>query len=858
MTDDTEFEALRDQLRAATGAMGKMTSAIEGQNKGGGKNSRKADADRLESDMQRSKQKWLNNANDFNHATRGVTSSMSVLTGRTDVAAERMGEFARAIPGGAVLGSMVAWGKNTIDTWKQMSDVGQTFNGSMFDLAQAAAEAGQPLDEFAQTIKDNTKTVAVYGARNVTQLMKEVRQRTEANGMFGYTMEGINKVTGEYLESQRLYGNKAAVTNKKSIASSIDFAKQITAVAGATGQSREAIMAATMSAMRDVAMTSAMIGRSSDDVQAFSDATMKSVAILAGLPGVAGETFGAFLSQSVGFGTALFSDATATFIDGGLGQMVSSTDALAQAISNGSGDIEGATWQYLEDFKGQVEANREGLRVQAMSGNQSAKRILQMYSEVENITEAQYRQKKKEAEDTQALTAFLSSVGNIFKRLLSSLMTGVFGKLEDIESKMSSIFDSKAFIGLEGRFKGWGESIGAWMAAIDEKQVQAFANGIESAVGMFLGIANALAFLGQCITNITGLFSKLGGPIGTLVGLGAAFALIVNLPKMLGMAFMGIAKTFTGAKQKDMMIRASNVYVNGGNVGGGGGGGGLDDFGDGGGNERRPRRGNRPGRGGLTAAERLARRRGGRGVGRIAGSTLRRVADGAAGSGMLSSLFRGAGKGVAKAGEKGLFKMGAKGIGKSLLKKIPGVSILAGLGFGAQRALGGDFIGAGGELLSGLAGTIPGLGTAASVGIDAALMGRDMGAFGSAGRPGQGGGRQAGRRAGPRRGGMGGMLGKMALGGLGAGGLGLGAAWAMGAFDQNKDTPKTDASVQAIERAVSEQNKTAQTDPRIAALEKQNAEMKSIQEAQLVTNREVLSTLKRLLTVQTSVASSLS
>ena len=42
--------------------------------------------------------------------------------------------------------------------------------------------------------------------------------------------------------------------------------------------------------------------------------------------------------------------------------------------------------------------------------------------------------------------------------------------------------------------------------------------------------------------------------------------------------------------------------------------------------------------------------------------------------------------------------------------------------FAAQRAMAGDFSGAAMELASGAASTIPGLGTAASVAIDAALM----------------------------------------------------------------------------------------------------------------------------------------
>lgn len=86
-------------------------------------------------------------------------------------------------------------------------------------------------------------------------------------------------------------------------------------------------------------------------------------------------------------------------------------------------------------------------------------------------------------------------------------------------------------------------------------------------------------------------------------------------------------------------------------------------------------------------------------------------------------------KGATGIGKSGAGKLGAKAAGKSLLKKIPGVSILAGLGFGAQRALQGDFVGAGLEVASGAAGTVPFFGTAASLGIDAGLAARDLNAL---------------------------------------------------------------------------------------------------------------------------------
>ena len=75
-------------------------------------------------------------------------------------------------------------------------------------------------------------------------------------------------------------------------------------------------------------------------------------------------------------------------------------------------------------------------------------------------------------------------------------------------------------------------------------------------------------------------------------------------------------------------------------------------------------------------------------------------------------------------------KVGTKGVaktaGRSLLKKIPGVGLLAGLAFGAGRLMKGDVLGAVGEVGSGLASTVPGVGTAASVAIDSGLAARDI------------------------------------------------------------------------------------------------------------------------------------
>ena len=84
---------------------------------------------------------------------------------------------------------------------------------------------------------------------------------------------------------------------------------------------------------------------------------------------------------------------------------------------------------------------------------------------------------------------------------------------------------------------------------------------------------------------------------------------------------------------------------------------------------------------------------------------------------------------AAKSAAGGVAKAATSAGAKTVLKKIPVIGALAGLGFGASRLIGGDVTGAGMEVLSGLASVVPGIGTAASLGIDAALIARDAGAF---------------------------------------------------------------------------------------------------------------------------------
>jgi hypothetical protein len=87
-------------------------------------------------------------------------------------------------------------------------------------------------------------------------------------------------------------------------------------------------------------------------------------------------------------------------------------------------------------------------------------------------------------------------------------------------------------------------------------------------------------------------------------------------------------------------------------------------------------------------------------------------------------------KAAEKVGAKGMGKMAAKFTGKGLVKRIPILGSVLGIGFAIDRLIKGDLTGAGLETLSAAAGLLdlvaPGLGTVSSLGIDAGIAARDL------------------------------------------------------------------------------------------------------------------------------------
>lgn len=243
-------------------------------------------------------------------------------------------------------------------------------------------------------------------------------------------------------------------------------------------------------------------------------------------------------------------------------------------------------------------------------------------------------------------------------------------------------------------------------------------------LGTFVGLigAVALAFAPFKTVGLLGKLLKLTWNVGKfIVGL-------VGLPALFGRISASIAAMYATARM-------------GGRLGPGGMGPPLPPGGrpPAGGPNPTPRAGGRMG--GILRGAGSLLSRGVRGVGgalvtgammapglvtsaaRTAGSAIASGAS-AAGSAVRSGVSTAAP--VVRGAAGGMVRSLSGPAAKTAIKKVPVIGALAALGFGASRLFKGDPVGAGLEIASGVASIIPGLGTAASLGIDTAIIARDM------------------------------------------------------------------------------------------------------------------------------------
>lgn len=663
---------------------------------------------KLEADMRR---------RDFNNGVANHTKSLVALTGGYKNAATVLASFVGGGLAARAIAGLVSKGSELSKVYQELATTGSTFGGSMLKMQQAAADAGMPLDDFAEATKRSSMVVAQMGRTTWPTFQKNMRDAMIANGNFAMSVEQITEFSGQYLETYRRTGAATKVTGKDMT----DLASVTTNLATATGKAREEITALANSAI-EASTAAATIKAMPKSMQASATKSMLEVtAVLASQAGEAGSFMTGAFTDTMGKGYAAFTAQGQTLIDVGMGGMMAKFDKL-----NKNPSIENAV-DANNSLLDEIGRNYSSLKNLAAAGNTNAAQMLKVY---ENGVKLDANKIKQDKLRQDGVTKFFNVIRSMYDQISAKFMQGFLKGFEPFYRAMGDITKSKT--------------------------VEKFGN-IIGTVGLKLGNALATLFSEENLNKAGEYLSAFGavlvsvnwgkvfeGVVWGAKAIGGAFKAIIwgmeHWKEMLGLAavaltgFLGfkalkaadLIKGLFGGKD-EIVVKTTRIIMEGGGMGGGsggggggsgGGGGGGDDDGPGGSDGSSKRRRGTRARAGHAYKKGMRDHDRARGAGYHSPSMRNAIGRHASGMKMASGMMMASLK-------KGGAKMLTKEALKSGIKKIPIIGALAGLGFAAKRAMSGDVVGAGLELASGAAGTIPGVGTLASVGIDAGLAVRD-------------------------------------------------------------------------------------------------------------------------------------
>jgi hypothetical protein len=616
---------------------------------------------------------------------------------------------AAGVAAGALVSVLAKTIPETVDTYRQMLDVGQDFGGSMLQMNKAAAQSRMSLADFAKTVKDNNKVVGSIGTKAFMDMSVGVRESLSQLGMLGLTTDELNGYLGSYMETQRLYGHAERISQAQAVDSTRNFVDNVTKFSALTGKSRKEIMEATSKAMQDVSLSAYQAQLSGEASEALTKSLSKATGYLAALPGEAGSTLSTMLTQAVGRESAWFSDEANKLSSVGLGAVVDMVDSMAQKIKRGE-----ASDEELDAFRSRMvkvgKQNMESLRQMSMSSNatirQNAAYSIKMINEMSSLS----KKTLKEREAQEKITNTLLRVQSAWDQVTGFIREQFFGSLGGILDGFEKSLDKPEFKALQEQVIGYGQQFGAWLKGMSE-------SGLWTKLGNALGlIVDGVVLLTSVVTKVVNAFATVNK---SLDGMGLALAGIATylaVTKGVGMVKDKLNQTF------DIGPDPFRKYATGGALrvlmmnGGAGTAGGFGDYD---GKNKKTTRGGRAYRAGRSAG-RIAgvAGRGLGGAARTAGGALARggraiggMAIGGMGGGAMGSLskFTPAIKGMA-GGVGALVLAGASMAidnaedftGKQLAKLGLAAASGAATGamFGPLGALAGGIVGAGIELVT--------------------------------------------------------------------------------------------------------------------------------------------------------------
>lgn len=401
--------------------------------------------------------------------------------------------FIGGFVGGSVVKDLIDASEGQAKQYRRLTDIGQTFGGSMLEMSAQAAKIDLPMENFTELLKRNSTLSAVMGQNQFStslslgEMAKQVRASTKEFGFYGMSIDDISNLTSDYGETMRLQGRSSQIGTTATVKGMASFAQEITALSSATGKSREEIASITKEALRDVAVTSRQMVGQTSDVQ--NMALQRSVAFLAAMPGKTGNMMATMLSQTFGYGSAVFSDEGHKFIEAGAGQILGSFNKLSAKIASGEtgDDLDNSLGDTLTEMQQSYAQLAPTLQAQARAGNSAARDVISYMDEMKGLNGQQLAMKMKEIQDSKGFTNFFLTISDTLNKIMGSFKVGFIEAIKPLEESFKVMTEGPGFANFLENMNKFGHGLGDVVNNIfTAKNLEAMSWGIEEFADMLV------------------------------------------------------------------------------------------------------------------------------------------------------------------------------------------------------------------------------------------------------------------------------------------------------------------------------------------------------------------------------------
>jgi hypothetical protein len=437
--DDAQFEQKFDDLLKLLTTYVKNTDPTSYKNRTAQIRKGNVYSGKDNSSLENDKRNKLSGSHDkLKRTTDVLTDHFTKLGSGSDRLYETFKHIAEFAVLGKTFTTLIDGGINLGKTYNKLSSIGQTFGGSMINMALQAAQAGVPLQMFSELLQRQATVSAVMsansqdGADNIGIFAKGIRDNLKQFGFYGMNIEQLNDLTADYAETLRKQNLLTTANTKVNQQSIVQFAKDLADFSAVTGKSKEEIQSATNGALGDVSIQS--LNLSPQQMQQITQAT----AGLASLPGDTGTQLSKALVQTIGYGGVQFSDLGKELYSGGMGDVAGILQNYADKVQSGTATKNDLA-TLVKTLQDEGISKEDFINLQAKAGNADVAQLGTLLFNLRGINPDKFSQDNVNEDN---LTKFFNTLENTINSLTTAFDKGFFGTLTKINSAFGNAGDT--------------------------------------------------------------------------------------------------------------------------------------------------------------------------------------------------------------------------------------------------------------------------------------------------------------------------------------------------------------------------------------------------------------------------------